>query len=183
MHRFLQKVWRAIIDEETGEVLSSVREGVAEVETLRLLHQTVKKVGDDIESFGFNTAKSQMMIFINHLSKLEMRPKDVVEKFVLVLAPLAPHVCEEIWARLGHKTSLTFEKWPGYDPELLKESVFEMPVQINGKIRDKITVDAGASQDDIKKIIMASEKVMALLAGKEPKKVIVVPGKMVSIVI
>ena len=183
VHRFLQKVWRAIIDEDTGEVSASVKTAQADKDTLRILHQTIKKVGDDIDTFGFNTAISQMMIFTNHLMKLENKPKDAVEKFVLVLAPFAPHVAEELWSKLGHEGTIAYEAWPKYEPELLKESVIEIPVQINGRVRDKLTVDAGASQDDIKKAALGSEKIIAMLEGKEPKKVIVVPGKLVSIVV
>jgi len=183
VHRFLQKVWRAIVDEDTGEVSASVKTAEADKDTLRILHQTIKKVGDDIDTFGFNTAISQMMIFTNHLMKLEIKPKDVVEKFVLVLAPFAPHVAEELWSKLGHEGTIAYEAWPKYEAELLKESVIEIPVQINGRVRDKLTVDAGASQDDIKKAALGSEKIIAMLEGKEPKKVIVVPGKLVSIVV
>ena len=154
----------------------------ADEETLRILHQTIKKVGDDIETFGFNTAISQMMIFVNHLGRQDVRPKSVVEKFVLILAPFAPHIAEELWSRLGHKETLAYEPWPQYDKELIKEKELEIAVQVNGKVRDKIVVAADASEDDVKQKALSSEKIIAALGGKQPKKVIVIKGRLVSIV-
>ena len=150
---------------------------------LRLLHQTIHKVGSDIETFGFNTAISAMMIFVNHLAKQEVRPRSVVESFILLLAPFAPHIAEELWQRLGHQESLAYQPWPKYEQELAKEKQIELPVQINGKVRDRILVPADLDEEQIKAGALASEKVVAALAGKSPRKVIVVKGKMVSIVV
>ena len=150
VHRFLQKVWRMVVDKETGELDKIVKETQADEETLRLLNQTIKKVGDDIESFGFNTAISAMMIFVNHLAKLDVVPKTAVEKFVLILAPFAPHIAEELWEKLGHNDTLAYEKWPEYDKELIKEKEIELAVQVNGKIKDKIVVPADADEEQIK---------------------------------
>ncbi|MFB0525562.1 MAG: leucine--tRNA ligase, partial [Phycisphaerae bacterium] len=165
-HRFLQKSWRMIVDEDTGELLQAVKEAQADEVTLRLLYQTIKKVGDDIESFGFNTAISAMMIFVNHLRAVVLSEvkelackkkeilrsaqndntvsslKSVVEKFVLILAPFAPHIAEELWQKLGHSDSLAYEPWPEYDEELVKEKEIEMAVQVDGKIKDRIVVAA-----------------------------------------
>ena len=173
VHRFLQKVWRVAVDEETGEVSEAVKETGGDEDTVRLLHQTIKKVGDDIESFGFNTAISAMMIFVNHLGKQEVRPKAVVEKFIQILAPFAPHIAEELWAKLGHKESLTHQSWPEVDAELIKEKQLELAVQVNGKVRDRITVPADADQEQIKQKALNSPKVAAFMAGKPVKKIIV----------
>jgi len=183
VYRFLQKAWRMVIDEDTGELAETVKDAQADEQTLRLLHQTIKKVGDDVESFGFNTAISQMMIFVNHLSKLQIKPKSVVEKFVLILAPFSPHIAEELWQRLGHSDSLACEPWPDYDKELIKEKEIKLAVQVNGKIKDRITVAADADEEQIKQEALASEKVIAALAGKQPKKVIVIKSRLVNIVV
>ena len=183
VHRFLGKTWRMIVDEESGEVLSSVQDANADEETTRILHQTIKKVGDDIDNFGFNTAISQMMIFVNHLGKLRVRSKSVIEKFLLVLSPFAPHIAEELWARTGHVNSLAYEDWPDYDPKLVKEKEIELAVQIMGKIKDKIVVGADAAEEQIKEKALSSEKVIAAMAGKEPKKVIVIKSRLVNIVV
>jgi len=183
VHRFLQRGWRTIVDETTGELDQSVKDARADEATLRLLNQTIKKVGDDIETFGFNTSISQMMIFINHLSRQTIRPKSVVEQFVLVLAPFAPHIAEELWEKLGHTESLTYEPWPDYDKELIKEKEIELAVQVNGKIKDRIIVAAEADEQQIKQKALDSEKVIAAMAGKEPKKIIVIKSRLVNIVI
>jgi leucyl-tRNA synthetase len=183
VHRFLHKTWRMIIDEETGDLLQAVKESQADEITLRLLNQTIKKVGDDIESFDFNTAISAMMIFVNHLSKQKVRPKSVVEKFVLILSPFAPHIAEELWQRLGHTDSLAYEKWPEYDEKLIAEKEIELAVQVNGKIKDRIIVAADVAEEQIKQEALASEKVIAALAGKQPKKLIVIKSRLVNIVV
>ncbi|MHC4528808.1 MAG: leucine--tRNA ligase, partial [Planctomycetota bacterium] len=169
VHRFLQKAWRMIVDEDTGRLCEAVKEADADEQTLRLLHQTIRKVGGDIETFGFNTAISAMMIFVNHLSKEPVRPRSVLEKFVLILSPFAPHVAEELWVRLGKAECLAYEGWPEYDKELIKEREVELAVQVNGKIRDRIVVAADADEEQIKQKALASQKVTASLAGKEPK--------------
>jgi len=195
VHRFLQKTWRMIVDEDTGEldkvhlaptpVVGAASATGAEAKdevTLRLLHQTIKKVGDDIETFNFNTAISAMMIFVNHFSKQAIRPKSVVEKFVLILAPFAPHIAEELWQKLGHSDSLAYEPWPVYDKELIKEKEVELAVQVNGKIKDRIVIAADADEEQIKQKALASEKVIAAMAGKQAKRIIVIKSRLVNIV-
>jgi len=182
VYRFLQKTWRTIVDEETGELAGQIQKTQADEATLRLLNQTIKKVGYDIETFGFNTAISAMMIFINHLSKQNVRPKTVVEKFVLILAPFAPHIAEELWEILGHSDSLAYEQWPEYDKELIKEKEIELAVQLNGKIKVRIVVSAKLDKTEIKQMALDNEKVIAALAGKKPKKIIVIKSRLVNIV-
>ncbi len=197
VHRFLQRIWRMTVDEETGQLCEAVKEADADEATLRLLNQTIKKVGDDIESFGFNTAISAMMIFVNHLNKKlatevtenteksmvnnQLSIKSVVEKFVLILAPFAPHIAEELWEKLGHSDSLAYEPWPEYDRELIKEREIELAVQVNGKIKDRIVVAADADEKQIETEALVSAKVKAAMGGKPAKKIIVVKPRIVSI--
>jgi len=183
VHRFLQKVWRAVVDEQTGELGQGVRNVQPDEATLRLLHQTIKKVGDDVESFGFNTAISAMMIFTNHLGKLSVKPKSALEQLVLILSPFAPHIAEELWRRLGHAATLAYEPWPEYDKELIKEKEIELAVQVNGKIKDRIVVSAEADEEQIRLKALSSDKVLASIGGKEPKKVIVIKSRLVNIVL
>ncbi len=183
VHRFLQKAWRLIVDEETGQLVGSVQEAQADEETLRFLHQTIKKVGDDVETFGFNTAISAMMILVNHLGKLDVRPRSVLESLVLILSPFAPHVAEELWHRLGHTETLAYEPWPQYDPQRTKAKEVELAVQVNGKIKDRIVVDAEADEEAIKETALASESVVAAINGKTPRKVIVIKSRLVNIVV
>ncbi len=183
VYRFLQRVWRMVVDEDTGQLAETAKQADADEQTLRLLHQTIKKVGDDIETFGFNTAISQMMIFVNHLMQQKARPKDIIEKFVLVLAPFAPHIAEELWERLGHKNSSACEPWPEYDKELIKEKEIELAVQVNGKLRDRIVVSADADEEDIKQAALGSERVIISMIGKKPKKIIVIKSRLVNIVV
>ena len=183
VHRFLGKVWRTIINPETGKLCAAVQDADADDQTLRILHQTIKKVSSDIEGFSFNTAISQMMIFINHLSRLEVRPRSVVEPFVLLLAPFAPHIAEELWQRLGHPETLAYAPWPTFDAELCKEKEIELAVQVAGKIKDKIVVAADADEAAIQQKALASDKVQAALDGKTPKKIIVIKSRLVNIVL
>jgi len=182
VHRFLQKAWRAVVDEATGELDEAVKNAQPDEATLRLLHQTIKKVGEDVETFGFNTAISAMMIFINHLGKQTIRPKSVVEEFVLILAPFAPHIAEELWQKLGHNDTLACEPWPVYDKELVKEKEIELAVQVNGKIKDRIIVPADADEEQIISQALVSAKVQTAMGGKEATKVIVVKPRIVSII-
>jgi leucyl-tRNA synthetase len=182
VHRFLQKTWRMIVDENSGELDAAVKDAQADEATLRLLHKTIKKVGDDIETFNFNTAISAMMIFVNHLGKQQTRYRPIVEKFLLILAPFAPHIAEELWRRLGHSNTLTYEPWPSYDPELTKERQIELAVQVNGKIKDRIVVPADATDQYIESQAMLSAPVKNAMAGRSPKKVIVARPRIVSIV-
>jgi len=183
VHRFLQRLWRIIVDEDTGRLAETVKQVEPDEQTLRLLHKTIKKVGDDIEGFSFNTAISAMMIFINHLSKQAVRPKTVIEKFVKILAPFAPHIAEELWEKLGREDTIAYESWPKYDKDLVKDKEIELAVQVNGKIKDRIVVPADADEQQIKEKALNSEKVIAAVTGKTPKKIIVIKSRLVNIVI
>ncbi|MFC1766851.1 class I tRNA ligase family protein, partial [Planctomycetota bacterium] len=183
VYRFLQKVWRCLVNEETGELVAGIQDVEGDEATVRLLHQTIKKVGSDIETFGFNTAISALMIFINHLVKQPIKSKKVVEEFVLLLAPFAPHFGEEIWAKLGHTDSLAYTPWPVFNEALTQEKELELAVQIKGKIKDRIVVPADASEETIQQKALASEKVAAALAGCEVKRIIVIKSRLVNIIV
>jgi leucyl-tRNA synthetase len=183
--RFLSRVWRAIIDDraEMTALSPAIKDLAADKETLQQLHHTIQKVTDDLNGMRFNTAIAAMMEYTNHLTKLEVRPKAAIEPFVLLLAPFAPHVAEELWQALGHKDTLAYESWPKADPALLKTDTIEVPVQVNGKLRSRLTVAADIDEKALAAAALADEKVKSLIAGKQVKKVIVVKGKLVNIVI
>ncbi|MBW8001488.1 MAG: leucine--tRNA ligase [Planctomycetes bacterium] len=183
VYRFLLKAWKMTIDEETGKLDSAVQKTEIGEETLKLLHQTIKKVGGDIEAFRFNTAISAMMIFVNHLSKQKVRPVSAIEQFTKILAPFAPHIAEEMWQKLGHNETLVYEPWPEYDEELVKEKEVELAVQVLGKIKDRIVVAADADEEQIKEKALASEKVTVAMDGREPKKIIVIKSRLVNIIV
>ncbi len=124
-----------------------------------------------------------MMIFANHLSRQEVRPWDVLEKFVLILAPFAPHIAEELWEKLSHAESLAYEPWPEYDAELIKEKEIELAVQVQGKIKDRIAVSADADEEQIKQAALSSEKIIAAMAGKPAKKIIVIKSRLLNILV
>ena len=180
---FPRQVWRMVIDEKPGNCSETVQPIPTDEETQRLLHQTIKKVAEDIETFGFNTAISQMMIFVNHLSKLYDSAQGSGRVVGAGLAPFAPHLCEELWRRLGHPDSLAYEPWPAFDPARTRAQTVELVVQVLGKIKDRIVVDADADAAAIEAAALASEKVQAALAGKTVKKAIVVPGRLVNLVV
>ncbi len=131
----------------------------------------------------FNTAIAAMMEFSNHLTRLEARPRSALETLVLLLSPFAPHLAEELWHTLGHKNTLAYEPWPKFDSALTKETDVEVPVQINGKVRSKITVPADIDEKSLRELALANPRVQDLIAGKQVRKVIVVPGKLVNIVV
>ena len=183
-HRFLQRVWRLVVDEHTGK--NQVENHAAlDADTLRLLHRTIAGVSEDFAALRNNTAVAKLIEYTNHLTKehRDSVPRAAVEPLVLMLAPLAPHVAEELWQRLGHTTSLAHGPFPVADPAYLVEDTVEYPVQVNGKVRGKITVAADADADTVAAAALADEKVQAFLAGAQPKKVIVVPGRLVNIVV
>jgi leucyl-tRNA synthetase len=178
VYRFLGRVWRLYCDEDGKLVLDDTEPTAA---LLKALHQTIKKVGEDTDTLAFNTAVSQMMIFVNEVTAQDKRPRKLLEPFVLTLAPYAPHVAEELWEKLGHKQTLSYGPWPGFDEALLKENTVTIILQVNGKLRDRMDVPAQISREDLEKLALANERVQEHLAGKQIKKIIVVPGKLVNI--
>ena len=180
-HRFLQRVWRLIVDEQTGEERVAEHEGL-DTETLRLLHRTIAGVSDDYTNLRNNTAAAKLIEYTNHLTKQGVSARAALEPLVLMAAPLAPHLAEELWKRLGHDTSLAHGPFPVADPQYLVEDTVEYPVQVNGKVRGRITVAADADADALEAAALADEKVQAFLNGAAPKKIIVVAGRLVNIV-
>jgi leucyl-tRNA synthetase len=180
-HRFLQRVWRLVVDEQTGGDRVVDHEALDEA-TLKALHRTIAGVSEDYINLRDNTAAAKLIEYTNHLTKQAVTARAAVEPLVLMLAPLAPHLAEELWQRLGHGASLAHGPFPIADPTYLVEDSVEYPVQVNGKVRGRITVAADAAADAVEAAALADEKVVAFLAGKTPKKVIVVPGKLVNIV-
>ncbi|MBD3225127.1 MAG: class I tRNA ligase family protein, partial [Caldithrix sp.] len=185
VHRFINRSWRLIIDEEKDQLN---REVVAEEPTreqLRILHNTIKKVTEDIEDMAFNTAISALMIFVNEVNKWSKRPVSILDPFVRLLNPFVPHVAEELWQKLGQKESLAYEAWPSYNEDYLKQTEIEIPVQINGKLRATIQVEAeiAADKQRLQDFTLTQEKVGKRLTEKAIKRIIVIPNKLVNIVL
>jgi len=183
--RFLNRVWRLLIDDraETMQLAAEVKDFPADDATLRKLHQTIQRVTEDLNDMRFNTAIAAMMEFSNHLTKLEVRPRAALETLVLLLSPFAPHLAEELWRTLGQQKSLAYQPWPQFDPALTKEAEIEVPIQINGKVRSKMTVPANIDDASLREQALADPRIQEMIAGKQVRKVIVVPKKLVNIVV
>ena len=190
VHRFLQRTWRLVVDERTGELADRVggdgaaaapSEGTAELN--RLLHKTIRKVGEDIDSLDMNTAISQMMIWVNAATAAEQVPRRSLEAFLRILSPFAPHLAEELWSRLGCEGLICHQEWPAYDPELVVDETINVVVQVMGKKRDVLQVPAEADKATLEQLALASDNARRFMDGKEPRKVIVVPGRLVNIVV
>lgn len=180
--RFLNRVWRLFMTEDAG--LNPAIETVPPTADFeRIYHQTVKKVGEGIEGLRFNTAISQLMIFVNEAMKLEKLPRKELDQFVLLLAPFAPHIAEELWEALGHRQSLAYEPWPRYEAQKTLEDQIEIVLQVNGKVRGKLLIPQGADQANIEKLALQDANVQRHLEGKQVRRVIVVPNKIVNIVV
>lgn len=183
MRKFLEKVWKL-------QSIVNKQNSTDNKKNQTLLHKTIKKVTNDIENFRFNTALSQMMILANALEKEHAKSattnahirKDDYEKLLLILSPFAPHIAEELWQRLGNEQSIFLQKWPTWDEELMKKEEIEMVVQVNGKIRERLMVSPDITEDEIKETALESEKVKVFTQGKEIKKIIFVPEKLINIV-
>ena len=209
VYRFLGRVWRLFVDEksetafEQAEVTAGPENqaglmdlilldgGITDADALpaqlKALHACIKKVTEDLDGMRFNTAISAMMVFVNEANTWQMKPLEVMKTFLQLLAPFAPHLAEELWARLHSAfgqvaPSLSYAPWPAFDPALLVESEIEIPVQVNGKLRDVVKVPVDATQEQLQALALANEKVAPYLAGKTVKKVVVVPKKLVNIV-
>ena len=175
VRRFLDRVHSIGVREVSNEPMDG--------ETARLVHRTVKKVGEDIDGLRLNTAISSMMILSNHLAGLKPVPKDAIEKLVLCLSPFAPHLAEELWFTLGHTTSTASEAFPSFDPVLCEDSVIEMAVQVNGKVRGRINIAKDASPEDAETAALQDASVQRFIGGCSVKKTIYVPGKILNLII
>jgi leucyl-tRNA synthetase len=183
-HRFLQRVWRLAIDEQTGQNNVDNHRALDDA-TLRVLHRTIAGVSEDYAALRNNTAVAKLIEYTNHLTKQhrDSVPRAAVEPLVLMLAPLAPHLAEELWQRLGNASSLAHGPFPSADPAYLVADTKEYPVQVNGKVRSKVVVAADADTDTLEAAALADEKVQAFLDGATPRKVIVVAGRLVNLVV
>ncbi|MCJ0892581.1 leucine--tRNA ligase [Rhodococcus sp. ARC_M12] len=181
--RFLQRVWRLVLDEVTGEV--RVTDAKPTEDTLRVLNRVIDGVHADYAALRDNTAGAKLIELTNHITKAypDGAPRGVVEPLILMLAPLAPHLSEELWSKLGHEKSLAHGPFPRVEKKWLVADTVDYPIQVNGKVRSRITVPADATKDDVEKTALADEKIVALLDGKAPTKIIVIPGRMVNIVL
>jgi len=172
--RFLDRVWRVatgpLSDEEAPLPLK------------RLVHQTVRKVTQDIERMRFNTAIAQMMTLVHEIQKTEVRPREAVETLVLILSPFAPHLGEELWERLGHEAPIVRVPWPTWDEALCVENEVEVVIQVNGKVRDQVKVPLDTPEEELERLARENEKVRKHLGGRDPRKVIVVKNRLVNVV-
>ena len=178
--RFLDRVWRLCVDEE-GRMIAG--DQPAPPEAQRVMHRTIKKVTQDLEELKFNTAIAQLMTCVNELTKLEQRPRALMEPLVLLLSPFAPHIAEELWNRLGHKESLAYHPWPAWDEAMVVETQVTVAVQVNGKLRSTLELPAGTTEAAARAAALADEKVRRHVTEDRIRKVIFVPDKLLSFVV
>ncbi|MES0490255.1 MAG: leucine--tRNA ligase [Leptospirales bacterium] len=186
VYRFLTRVWRLYIT-DSGELepglLVETSDEKQKNENEKILHQTIQKVTEDIEKLSFNTAISQMMVFMNNATQHKNIGKLAAETFVKLLSPFAPHICEELWEKLGNKETVLSQPWPVFNKEKTQESTMEFVIQVNGKVRAKIIGEAGTSEDTLKQLALEQESVKRHIDGKEIRKIIVVKNRLVNIVV
>ena len=180
--RFLDRAWRLIVDEE-GRPSGALTDDPPEDPQRRLLHRTIQKVTGDIEALAFNTAIAQLMVFVNEMTPLERRPRALIEPFVLLLAPFAPHLAEELWRRLGHPESLVREPWPAWDPAWVLEDRVTIAVQVNGKLRATLELPRDAEQSAAQSAALADTRVRRFVDGAEVRKVVFVKNKLLNLVV
>jgi leucyl-tRNA synthetase len=180
-YRLLQRIWRLVVDEQTGQ--TRVTDAPLDFTMSRSLHRAINGVRADMEGLRFNTAIAKVTSLVNSATAISVdgTPRAVAEPIVLMLAPFAPHLAEELWRRMGHEESLAYEPFPAADPALVAAETVTYPVQVNGKVRGRVEVAADASEDEVRAAALAD--VASHLTGREPRKVIVVPGRMVSVVV
>ena len=180
VHKFLRKFWRLFHNEKN---VFTVSEDEATEDELRTLNVLVKKVKEDIENLSFNTSVSALMICVNELTSYKCNKRVVLSDLVLALSPFAPHIAEELWSKLGNKSSLSYESYPKVDEQYLTSDTFEYPISFNGKTRFKLTLPLSLSKDEIEKEVLENEQSAKWLDGKDPKKVIVVEKRIVNVVL
>ncbi|RMD14301.1 class I tRNA ligase family protein, partial [Corynebacterium gottingense] len=182
-HRFLQRLWRLVVSEETGE--ANVTDAELSENDAKQLHRTIAGVRDDYEHLRDNTVVAKLIEYVNYLTKAypQQAPRAAVTPLVQMVAPVAPHIAEELWAKLGHADTITFEPFPTFDESLLTDDTVEIPVQINGKVKARINVAADASKEDMEQAALDDARVTELTSGKQIVKTIVVPGRMVNLVV
>ena len=179
--KFLDRTWRLMVDDEgkLRDRVTTVNDG----KLTKVYHQTVKKVTEDFENMRFNTGISQLMVFVNEANKVDVLPIEYMEGFVQLLAPVAPHVGEELWQILGHQESISYVPWPAFDENELKEDQVEIVFQVNGKVRGKMTIPVGLDKASLENLAKESEQLAPYLADKTIRKIIAVPNKLVNVVV
>ncbi|MCK4659949.1 MAG: leucine--tRNA ligase [Phycisphaerae bacterium] len=182
LFKLLNRIWRLVVDVESGGLSPAIVDAEPGDDALRILHKTIKKVGEDIEAFKFNTAIAAIFDFVNTLTPMKQRPRSVIEPFVVVISPFAPHVAEELWERLGHTESLADHPWPQHDPQLARDDQVEVAVQIMGKVKSRIMLPADADEKQLEQAALADPRIKRELEGKTVRKVIAVKGRLVNIV-
>jgi len=180
VHGFLKKLWKLYHSGENESFY--VSEEAASKDSLKTLHKTIKKVQEDIENFSFNTSVSSFMIAVNELSAEKCNSREVLEPLAILISPYAPHIAEELWEKLGHLESISTAPFPKFEEKYLVESTKEYPISFNGKMRFTLELPLDISKEEIESAVMAHEKTAQYLEGRTPKKVIIVPGKIVNIV-
>jgi leucyl-tRNA synthetase len=184
-HRFLQRMWRNVVDETTGD--ARITEAEPTIDDLKALHRTIAGAREDFAAMRFNTAGAKLIELNNHVTKTysatDGTPRQLAEALVQMLAPLAPHAADELWFRLGHDESLAHGPFPVADERYLVQETVEYPIQVNGKVRSRVVVPATADRDEVRAAALADEKIVALTGGDERKKVVVVPGRLVNVVL
>jgi leucyl-tRNA synthetase len=184
VHRFLQRLWRTVVDEHSGA--STVDDSALDAETARRLHRTIRTVRADFAALRFNTAVARLMELNTVAARVVAQrgrvPRALAEPLVLMVAPLAPHIAEELWSRLGHPDSLAWEPFPSFDEELTGESVVVLPVQVDGKPRFRIEVSADAGADEIRAAVLAHPDYPRQVEGATVRRVVVVPGRVANVV-
>jgi leucyl-tRNA synthetase len=180
-HRFLSRVWRLYVGED-GKLNPKITDEGGDEAFIRTWHRTIKKVTEDFENLRFNTAISQLMIFVNDAYKAEKLPRKAMNDFLQLLSPIAPHIAEELWERMGHSDTITYEPWPEYDEAWTVDQEIEIVLQVNGKIVDRVKVAADATEEELERLAKENGRVQELTSGKTVRKIIVVKGKLVNIV-
>lgn len=180
VHGFLKKLWKLYHSDENESFY--VSEEAASKDSFKTLHRTIKKVQEDIEDFSFNTSVSTFMIAVNELTSQKCNSREVLEPFVILISPYAPHIAEELWQKLGHSESISTVPFPKFEEKYLVESTKEYPISFNGKMRFTLELPMDMNREEIESAVMSHEKTAHYLEGREPKKIIIVPGKIVNIV-
>lgn len=182
INRFLNRAWRLVADDE-GKLSSNLKDIDMTPDQEFILHSTIKKIGEDIENLSFNTAIAQMMIFVNEFTKAEVKPLEAIKSFVVLLAPFAPHICDEMWQILGNNNSIVFAEWPKYDETKIVKQKIEFVVQVSSKIRAKLEVPNDSTQEEVEKLALADERVQKFIEDKPIRKVIFVANKLINFIV
>jgi leucyl-tRNA synthetase len=186
VYRFLGRVWRLVMEEDqTGKWILNrqITSNAPSAPLTRRLHETIKKVTEDIENLQFNTAIAQLMILVNDLTKEKEHPQTVLETLVLILSPFAPHMAEELWSQLGHQRTLAYEKWPSFDLNYLVTDQVDVVIQINGKVRGRLSISAKADQQEVEAASKKVDGVQERLQGATIQRTIFVPQKLINFVV